>query len=332
METQIEKKIKEITPVTINDYKIYKSFFLKSFKKEYKAPYSFSWAYITQAARGTGHGLGLKFYTQDCLITIGIHKGHFVIIRPLGNYKKYLSNLLKELVNVSKTPVYIKKLTPPEEEKLKESGIYFLKARENYPWSAEWPEDDDTFPEIIIEIDKVLEYEKIPNPKLKNLRSDIHRFLNLKINPKLVLYQKEMYKEVFSYLRKFFGGDKNKDASFANAYKNMLINLPYNRSNFFSYVYYIGNEIVGYFFAERINGESAGLYASTGYPEKKNGEPKYPGLTPYLHIKMMEQLKQFEIKYLNLGGSEVESLHRFKLKFQPIEKRKINLLIYPLIR
>jgi hypothetical protein len=407
----VKQKIPEISEITDSDKEIYKNFFNNVI---YKACYSCGWIYITQSARfmdtqNKKMYLGLKFLTGDCLMTLGIHKDHFVIIRPLGNYLKYLPSLLENLKKISGKNVYIKKMTPEEIAKL-ENLVQLSKAKENYPWGKSTPEDDDTFPEIIIDIDKALKYDDTPCRELKNIRTNIHRFsrnmylfswnnipgndnwrligffkkrfgvnwvttakiekiddgktiklssknhylylklddkrievsieidnnktnkliaitensrLNIYNNITIMSYNKELRQAVFEYLRQHFG----EDYIFAYAYKNMLDHPPNgsNGKSFFSFIAVFNERIVGFFLAERVDVESAAVYASIG-----SREPELRGLTEFLFIRLMEILKNAGIKYLNLGGSEVISLHRFKMKFSPSETKKLDIYVYGL--
>jgi len=78
---------------------------------------------------------------------------------------------------------------------------------------------------------------------------------------------------------------------------------------------------VGFFFVERLDKESAGLYAGVV-------SRSHPGLPEYLRVCMMSRLQEAGIRFLNLGGSETESLHAFKRKQGPVEERYMRMLAY----
>ena len=80
--------------------------------------------------------------------------------------------------------------------------------------------------------------------------------------------------------------------------------------------------IVRYFCGERLDDESGGIYAELAVNE-------YVGLPEHLSTRFYEKLLTAKgIKYLNLGGSELIGLHRYKVKFAPIEERKMDMMVY----
>src|SRR5690349_18536776 len=96
---------KDISPITPADYGLYRSFFARA---PGRAVYANSWAYITQACRGIGEGLGLKYVRRNALYAVGRHRGHFVVVNPLGDLQ-HLSRLVVELQRASCRPVFVKK-------------------------------------------------------------------------------------------------------------------------------------------------------------------------------------------------------------------------------
>src|SRR5689334_6158469 len=112
---------RHMSPITPADRGMYESVFARA---PGAAVYANSWAYITQACRGIGQGLGLKYARPGALYAIGRHRGHYVVVNPLGELK-HLSDLVTELRRASSRPVFLKKIHPA---KTAGSGLMLGKA------------------------------------------------------------------------------------------------------------------------------------------------------------------------------------------------------------
>ena len=53
-----------------------------------------------------------------------------------------------------------------------------------------------------------------------------------------------------------------------------------------------------------------------------------PGTTEYLFLKFFMDLYKKGIRRVNMGGSETESLHKFKMKFYPEKLTKMYYAIF----
>jgi len=334
-----------ISPITPEDQYLYRAFFAKE-----SPVYGNSWAYITQAANGFSirgqsmHKLGLKYhtkgeswnyikqksknpknkivdyYTQNSLLTIGFFeragKGHFHIIRPLGeNCIKETEKLAKILKNISKTPVFVKKITREQEKALLKNGFSSI---EEYSWDPRAQSEDDTWPEHIIDINHLLSYKNgTPNINVKKVRMGFNRFQNIKdrynTDIKFVPYdlnQADTVRSIIEEQFKYFEESERDICSTKEDYENMILNLPFgkNGKDYFSFVVYDRNKPVAFFLLEKIGKETVGTYANINLL-------RYPGLSEYLHIKLFDILYKKGIKQVNLGGSELASLDFFKKKF-----------------
>ncbi|MFH1450407.1 MAG: hypothetical protein ABIF92_00305 [archaeon] len=334
-----------ISPVTPKDRHLYHAFF------EQELPlYGNSWTYITQAANGVSekgksiNKLGLKYhkkgeswnylkheeknlekraldyYTQNSLLTIGYFerkgKGHFHIIRPLGkNSVAETENLAKILKEVSKNAVYVKKVTEEQKNKLLERGF---QAIEKKPWDAEAIAEDDTWPEHIIDIKSILTYEdgKMQISQ-KKVRMGYNRFQNIKekykTDLKIVPYSirhVDVARALINEHFKYFKEERKDICSTKEDYENLLLSLPLGKNNedYFSFLVYVGENPMAFFHAEKIGKETIGTYANINLL-------RYPGLSEYLHVKLFEMAYKNGIRYVNLGGSELETLDFFKKKF-----------------
>ena len=76
------------------------------------------------------------------------------------------------------------------------------------------------------------------------------------------------------------------------------------------------------FFIGKIGTICAGCYANiSNYQE-------FPALQEFAFLKLMEELRRQGFKYFNFGGSEKETLFRFKEKFHPESFIHSNYIVY----
>ena len=339
-----------ITLISGNDAPLYSDFFVRDNRV---ACYGNSWAYIKQACRGLGSSL--KYHDGDVLLSVGRHRGHYVVVRPLGNIDRGFINLLRTLHEISGKPVFIKKLFPDQVARLHALGAFSEAASystaENkaytgpYPWDTVHFADDDTYPEVILDLGITLKYRMKPQqwlnelqlalvhplekPQLKTIktsyrrfRRNIKQFLKLGIECRLKEYDAGSADEIRRFLLTYFGPTRKENVT---AYEVMLASprAGANGNDRFCFVARVGGveSPVGFFFVERLDKESAGLYAGVV-------SRSHPGLPEYLRVCMMSRLQEAGIRFLNLGGSETESLHAFKRKQGPVEERYMRMLAY----
>lgn len=333
-----------IEPITENDAQLYSEFFQKD-KREFC--YANSWFYLTQAVNGVGkhsYPLGFKYLTDNCLITVGIFessftkKMHFHIVNPLGEeVTKNVDELAQALYNITETPVYIKKIEDSLVQELMEKSTYCQIEKKNdnlspYSWHKDAPLEDDTYPEIIIEINATLNL-----PRKENQGKDkYHRFENRNKgnsiewidvdennieDAKLIIkkFFKYKFKNFFIYMIKSFFRYKKNDISTPDDYSNMITTIPQGEINkdYIKKIIYINKKPLAFVCTEQINHESChGLYANVClYQESK-------WLSEYVMIETSKLLNDLGIRYLNMGGSETKGLDDFKRKFLPKPERK----------
>lgn len=106
---------------------------------------------------------------------------HYFINRPLGKFdSEKILNLSKSLYELSAQPVFIKKITEQERGLLLQVGFTPI---EEYPWHAQAIEEDDTYPEQILDIEKVL--AKIDGPGKRNIKN-LYKYFLRKIQDKKI--------------------------------------------------------------------------------------------------------------------------------------------------
>lgn len=313
-------------PIQYEDEKLFRNFFIKF--KERKC-YSSSWLYITQAARGIG-GLGYYFYHEDdFIVALGFHQDHFVLIHPMGKFPKNFYQVIKSLYDLSGKPIYLKKALEKERFGINELIVgtpLEITSTDDYPWDEIERDDDDTFPEIIIYIPDILNGEKklkFTGKHMRNIRNKLNKWKNIEDEIEYLTLSKKNKIKVIKMLIKHFGKDKIN----VRAYLNMINILIRNRNKkrYIHFVAYHENQPIGFFAAEKLDKYSAGLYASISLRTCK-------GLAEKLHMEMFKRLNERRIKFLNLGGSEIEGLYNFKLKFTYnkkcfYEERKIPIIV-----
>ncbi len=344
---------KYITPITIKDFPLYQQFFVQTWSV---ACYGNSWSYITQACRQLG--LGNKYYDRDILVSIGKYQDHYVIVRPLGNIDHRFLKLVQLLFKRSHKPVFIKKVFDHQAEQIKrlqpqkfsEAATDYSILEEKceagkYSWHQNNFADDDTYPELIFNLDLSLKIELTPSQwlnlfqqhsqiqfnqqQLKSIsksyqefRRRINRFNRLEINCCLQPYQANIKPQIIDLISNYFGISRQENIQ---AYRNIFdfTMLTQWEKKFFPYFAYIDNEQspIAFMLLEKLDQKSIGSYARIICA-------KYPGLPEYLMLQIMSQLKKIGFQFLNTGGSENKKLHTFKKKLAPIEQRTMKMLVY----
>lgn len=323
-----------VTPIAPADRQLYREF---SASDNRIACYGNGWTYVTQACRG--FGLGMKYFDGDMLCSFGYHRGHYVLVRPLGVLDGRIIDLLDVLRQVSGRPVYLKKLAGEEVATLQAMATFGNVSE--YPWDASAPADDDTYPEVIL--DAALSFDRLaPVPEwweqvpsawtavdgrieegrrhLKKVRQRIRRFHRDTTSCRIIPYTANLAGEARAFLAAYFGPDRPRDVE---AYENMLTYVPAEeeRNSFFCFVAYVSEGLLpsAFVYAEQLDQASAGIYAAIA-------SRNHYGLAYYLYTELFKQLKERGIRYVNLGGSEHEGLHQFKRRLAPVQE--CQMLVY----
>jgi hypothetical protein len=339
-----------LSTFTPQDFPLYRRFFARDRRL---ACYGNSCTYIAQACRGAGSGLGLKYFDGDVLLSIGVYRGHYVVVRPLGRIDDRLLSLLQALRDASGKPVFLKKLFPDQVRKLERLGEFHPAARRSemgvgpglYPWDEPAFADDDTYPELIVHVDLSLkfwlrprewldEYKRVQGtgperPQLpavrewyRKFRRGVRKSIEGAPRCRLEQYHTGMADEVRSFLIRYFGPSRR---ACVEAYEAALV-LPMeggDHSERFAFVAYQDEapNPVGFLCLERLDERSAGSYARAVMPG-------FPGLPEYLRVQSLLRLQEAGIQYLNVGGSECRGLHVYKRQLAPIEQRHMEMLVY----
>jgi len=316
-----------ISSTTDKDKKFFRDFLVAENVKTYAN----SFYYLGQAANGTGEQkLGLKFFDGEMLASIGIFNRaslgggwHFHIIHPIGNFDvKKIATLAKSMLELSGNPVFVKKVSTEQREKLLNIGFSQVEA---YPWHAQALEEDDTFPEQILDIEKTI--ANIEGPGQRDLKDKYQRFVSKYAKEVTVQdLSKANTKDAIEIVKKFFEYLEIKELHISQPtdYDNIIHHPPLGKNgrSYFSQVLYLKNCPIAFFAAEPISKDSVGLFANITLHQ----EISY--LSEYLIVYVCKLLKQSGYKFLNLGGSETGGLFQFKDKFSPVEYNKMHWVVY----
>lgn len=338
-----------ISTITPADRALYQHFFAHDHRH---ACYGNSFLYITQACRG--FGLGLKYYDGDLLVSIGYYREHCVLVRPLGMLDQRIMAILNWLSVISGKPVFLKKLFPDQTAQVVQWG-YFRDAVWHpasgsdarpgaYPWDAVAFADDDTYPELILDLDLTLNtlapaatwYAQLTEARQDHIHAHQMTFLRKQFRSfhrsvrqfertgytcHICPYHADLAPAVHAFLMTYFHAAPQNVA----AYDNLLGQGMTDPSHWprWKYVAYLDGvpEPVGFLVFEQIDADAASGFAAVI-------SRHYPGLSAYLYRALFIRLRQAGIRWVNLGGSETRSLHRFKRTFVPVEERVMPLLVY----
>lgn len=297
--------------------------------------YGNSFYYLCQAVNGLGpNGLGLKYFDGEMLVAIGIGdrfslggSWHYHVTNPMGAFDaESLLTLSKHLLELSGVPVFVKKLTLEERDQLLDIGFSPI---EDYPWHAQAMEEDDTFPEQILDVDVVLakleahEYSSLK----RNYRTYCTKFGDQTTwEPLGKDHTEDNSAEAEAIVHEFFDylDIKQLHISRATDYDNIIHYPPLgaNGKAYFSQLIRVDGEAAAFFAMEPVSPDTVGLYASITLHQK------FPYLSEYLIVECCKLLKQAGYRYLNLGGSETSGLFGFKEKFSPVANNKMYWVVY----
>ncbi len=335
-----------------NVYRLDKHFselYTKFFSKDNRNLYSNNWLYIKQASRNKNLG----YYDGERIFAMGMHKDHIVVVRPIGKLDYNFIDILSKLRKITKLPVFVKKIEKQdlgilckfENIKLIDTAIKKIDSncsKSNLVWDEVAVADDDTYPEIIVSIDLLLDVSHSPaywfekyhtlfyKDQSKHNISKIKRnykayrwaiLKSKKLSPKvnIIPYELSNKKLVFNFISEYFDDNQKNIEPY-----HYLISRPHNPSKgIFTYLAILEEtkEIIGYICAGRIGEQGAGIYAEIS-------SKLFSGFSEYLSFLFYSCLKSYGITELNLGGSETIGLHHFKKKFGSIQEIHMKMIVY----
>lgn len=276
--------------------------------------YEDSWGYIIQSTR---YG-GFKWYDEftGMLIFFGrkSYSDPTLIIPAFFSSHKHLMTIVERMENnlgVSKT--ILKNVDSKDIPQLKKYGFREYFDSENWDKKARF--DDQTYPQVIIDLEKMIEAK---GKNYQNLRT----VLNKKNRFKIRKYSKRDRKSVSQifYLKDKVSRDKFSGSLESGYFETHEMYLNADLEKFV--ITKNSGEVIGFTAVSNISSETFGLVAGLFIPDEKHAA--IWGLYQTMLLKYNEGLK-----YANLGGSEFENTYRFKReKFMPTQELKKTHLVY----
>lgn len=311
---EISSKNPCFSPITLNDFPLFEKFFQKE-----PHTYGNSWTYITQGMYGTGpYNLGYKYYDGKNLSAVTIYPkieqpdiNVFYWIRPMGpTVLDIIVDFSKKLLKKN-VPTYVKKIFKNQFIYLKTKGFNDVS---QFPWHTTAPLEDDSFPEQIYDVKRTIELSKTL-PRKKHLRKSVVRTIQLEKKNFIQITDQNFQNRAWQVSQAFFRLKliKKKFLSDENDYYNMIFSNP-SRETLIKKVFIVNNEPLGFYLMEQQNNLYSSLYALIVLRNRL----KYLSDFALLYI-----FRTTKTPFLNLGGSENEGIHNFKLKYYPQREQKM---------
>jgi hypothetical protein len=299
------------SPITLSDLPLFNKFF----KKE-PHTYGNSWTYVTQGMYGLGaNNLGYKYYDGKNLAAVAVYPkidqpeiNVFYWVRPMGpKILDIISLSAKNLLKKKGIPTYVKKIFKKQYQYLLKKGF---KSTKSFPWHSTCPSEDDTYPELIFDVQKTLSLLSAP-PRTSNIRKSYRKAVSIEKKNKVVINDVNFNRKAWKITKSFFSSEfiKKKKTNVSNEYDyyNPIFNNN-QRKSLIKNIFYVNDVPLGYYIAEKQNRLYTSIYALIVLRDK------IQYLTDYALFTL---LKNCPTKYINIGGSEDEGIHNFKKKFKP---------------
>lgn len=293
--------------------------------------YADTWTYLTQAANGYAldlHATGYFASCKEARCVIGIFKRPFKsdlavhLINPLGERRlELVVALCEQMATDKQTVIYVKKADPELHEKLKAMDGFGWS--DNFAWHAMAPQEDDTYPELLLDIARSLEL--FEPGRLNQARDKFARFSKRTRHCEVawIPLGSGRYQDARQVIQRFFYHKKQDqiDISEASDYENMLVApSPTSRPNgLVREICYVNGDPCALLVMECIGTSNAvGLYCNLALYK----EEEYRYASEFVIHRALTVSSENGFRYMNLGGSESEGLHRFKKKFAPVDRMK----------
>lgn len=308
---------KNWTVVNDNDESLFNDFFNKT-NDNYS--YENNWAFIKQATRYNA----IKYFDGENLLTIisfNLKSPFLFVLPPPGIVDKFVDKIPKIAHQVkTKTQKRLVLRKIPEElcQKILENKSFEIILSHAFTFTNEIPED--IFPQVIIDIAEAINRKGSKWVKTRNQLV----FFNDKFNPVTRNLSKDNLEDAIWVIHKWavqyekrmkMRGEKIVEPTKAlvDAHNVFAVDFAEKIDNrrYFSKIIYVNGEPVGFTFAGRISKRVAALYSCLTVTD-------YRGASEFLLSQLFTELYNSDVNNLNMGGSENELLHKFRVKFQPI--------------
>lgn len=307
--------------------------------------------------KSTHYPQGLIYHDGNVIFGIGFFDkyfrepaGHLHIIAPRG--KDWLKTLtcfiekFRSFTQFPRTSIYIRHLKETQYKELLKSDYKPITVD---PWNIIAPSEDDTFNHRIIKIDDIIMYDYGGSIAVKSLMASrsnkfrkkakmaYNRFQNFLrrngLEYRIEAYRPNEHKKLAkTMITNYFKTQANIVSSTPEDYINLINFITVKpESDFSCFIGFItdktGEKIpVSIFFGEKIDKNVIGLYITIALKNetdriKKFDSMGFSAISQYTYIRIFDLLKKRGFDYVDLGGSEVESLNIFKRRFGASEKK-----------
>jgi hypothetical protein len=332
-----------VSPIHPNDYRTYHSYFAQDARP---IVYGNTWTYITQACRA--FGLGIKWQQPDRLVSVGAHRGHYVVVRPLGALDATFIAFVQQLRALSGKPVFLKKLFPDQTEFLAQhSGFEPVMTIQDgepvagrYVWDESAFADDDTYPELIYDREVIanhglskaewgklfnarrpgltLELQDTYQERMRKFNRDHRRFVQNLRDLQIIRYNSTHASDVRAFLAAYFSGRAEQIAAYDNIF---MLPREAKREDYYNLLSYVGKTLVGVHIGERVGADAASVCVGVA-------DRSIRGLGAFVYLYLFDFLTPFNIQRINVGGAESATLQKFKQTPCPIEERQMAMWVY----
>lgn len=316
----------DIAPIVPDDYGV-----IKALMRDKIAPgFGDAWTYLVQAVNGYSLGLnplGLKFCTESALVPLGVFlrpfdgRLCFHIVNPLGDKRLHaIDDLCGRLRREFACPIYFKKID--DELSFAIAKHFEIDAGTFSPWHRLAPREDDTFPEVIISVEKYR--QNIVEEGMKcEVVTKLRRFARKTRTKKVawVPLEEAGTDEARKVVQQFFAFKQMQDIdiSSSNDYENMLA-FPGGGSELGGVtreLLFLDDLPIAFIVLERLGGSNTfGLFCNLALYQIE----RYVSEATVVHA--LEIVDRLGGSFLNLGGSESGGLDEFKRKFWPVEEHR----------
>lgn len=306
------------SPISISDLDLFEKFFPLE-----EHTYGSSWTYVTQGMYGIGpNKLGYKFYDGKNLSGVEMYPKledtstiMLYWVRPMGpEIIDIIIEIGQKVAAEMDVYTYVKKAFPQQYEQLLSKGYH---SAEKFPWHSLSHSEDDTYPELIYSPKFTLEQIELVGRK-KNLRktyletkklAEVHKIELIEDN-----FQEVAWKVVNHYFENRDPSKHKLNVSTPFDYYNMIFNNP-ARPELTQKLVYVDGKPEGFYVVETTDkNKYANIYGLI------INRYDYKYLADFVVVNIMETTTS---EFINIGGSEDDGIHNFKLKYRPVEENQM---------
>jgi hypothetical protein len=309
---------------------------------------------------------GLLYYDGENIFGLGFfkktfeeEKGHLHIIAPRGKtWITVVNNFIKQvrqILEIPKTSIYIRHLSETKYRQLMDIRSGFSEIKDD-PWHPFAHSEDETYHHRLILLDEVITYDNTGSLVIKILEGEESRDFRRKAKLAYNRFKNFLHRNHIEFCIEPYHPDKQKHeaknliirhfktlknavGSSPEDYFNLVYHLPsFDQGNrdFFAYMGYLRNENdripIMLFIGEKVNSDTVALYATFALRDDQIISPKYDptgftAISQYSYLRIFDLLHKNGIRYVDLGGSEVEDLDRFKRQLGAKEVRTYWLVV-----